>query len=98
MVIYGLLHNDLKGENRNLADVMEEENNRNVVVVRGGRRKYRNVVVEKENNRNVMVVMEEENNRNVVVVKEGRTRSKPIYICATFYLFLGLHSAPGMRS
>ena len=58
---------------------MEEENNRNVVVIRGGVRKYRNVVVvEKENNRNVMVVMEKENNRNVVVVKEGRTRSKPI--------------------
>ena len=58
---------------------MEEETNRNVVVIRGGGRKYRNVVmVEKENNRNVMGVMEKENNRNVVVVKEGRTRSKPI--------------------
>ena len=44
------------------------------------------VVVGKENNRNVMVVMEEENNRNVVVVV--------VYKCATFYLFLGLHSAP----
>ena len=58
---------------------MKEENKRNVVVVRGGGRKYRNVVaVEKEDNRNVMVVMEKENNRDVVVVKEGRTRSKPI--------------------
>ena len=45
------------------------------------------VVVGKENNRNVMVVMEEENNRNVVVVVV-------VYKCATFYLFLGLHSAP----
>ena len=46
---------------------MEEENNRNVVVIRDGGRKYRNVVM-----------VEKENNRNVVVVKEGRTRSKPI--------------------
>ena len=79
MVIYGLLWNDLKGKDRNLVEVVEEENNRNVVVIRDGGRKYRNVVmVEKENNRNVMGVMEKENNRNVVVVKEGRTRSKPI--------------------
>ena len=57
---------------------MKDENKRNVVVVRGEGRKYRNVVAVEKDNRNVMVVMEKENNRNVVVVKEGRTRSKPI--------------------
>ena len=33
VVIYVLLWNDLKGRNRNVAEVVEEENNRNVVVM-----------------------------------------------------------------
>ena len=33
MVICGLLWNDLKGKNRNVAEVVEEEHNRNVVVM-----------------------------------------------------------------
>ena len=52
-----------------------------------------NVVLE-ENNRIVVV---EEHNRNVVVVVEENYRILwriKLYQCATFYLFLSLHSAP----
>ena len=47
--------------------MVEEENNRNVVVVVEEEKNQRNVAVE-ENNRNVVVVVEKENNRNVAVV------------------------------
>ena len=51
----------------------------------------------KENNRNVVVVVEE-SNRNVVVVVEEEESYRilwplNLYICATSYLFLRLHSA-----
>ena len=55
------------------------------------------VVMVKENNRNVVVVVEE-SNTNVVVVEEQESYRilwpSNLYICATSYLFLRLHSAP----
>ena len=56
------------------------------------------VVMVKENNRNVVVVVVEESNTNVVVVEEEESYRilwpSNLYICATSYLFLRLHSAP----
>ena len=55
-----------------------EEDNGNVMVVV--------VVVKEENNSNVVVLMVEENYRILW--------PSNLYKCATFYLFLSLHSAP----
>ena len=54
------------------------------------------VVVDENYKKVVVVVDEEESKRNVVMVAEennGISWSQNLYKCATFYLFLSLHSA-----
>ena len=46
------------------------------------------MVVVEENNRNVVVVVMVEEEKNRILWSEN------LYQCATFYLFLSLHSAP----